>query len=251
MSSLIHPEHWKTQRPLRDVPLPIRALLIITLVLQLFWHSQQPAIVARADALAAPLPVQAYILASLDEPLATAKILNLWLQAYDKQPGISLSFKQLDYARIAAWLDLGLELDPRGRYPLLVAARVYGGVNDEQRKRFMMDYVYRKFQEDPNRRWPWLAHAVIVARHELKDMPLALEYADALAAKATGKNVPYWARDMKIFVLEDMGEVEAAKVLVGGLLDSGEITDQYELAYLRERIRALEAKTSNGRQDVE
>jgi hypothetical protein len=242
---------WKKERPLRDVPVQIWSLLILTFVLQLFWHSQQPAIVARAEALPSPLPAQAYILSSLDEPLAMAKILNLWLQSYDKQPGISLSFRQLDYARLAAWLDLSLELDPKGRYPLLAAARVYGGVNDEKRKRFMMDYVYRKFAADPNRRWPWLAHAVIVARHELKDLPLALKYASALSEKASGKKVPYWARDMKIFLLEDMGEVESAKALIGGLLDSGEISDQHELAFLKERIQALEAKASGGRQGVE
>jgi hypothetical protein len=243
--------NWRKDRPIRDVPVPVWCLLIITFLFQLFWHSQQPEILARADALPEPLPAQAYILSSLDEPLAMAKILNLWLQSFDRQPGISLSYKQLDYARIAQWLDLSLKLDPEGRYPLLAAARVYGGVNDEKRKRFMMDYVFRKFSEAPNQRWPWLAHAVIIAKHELKDMPLALKYATALAEKATGKNVPYWARDMKIFLLEDMGEVESAKALIGGLLESGEITDQHELAFLKERIRAMEAKASSGRQGVE
>ena len=73
----------------------------------------------------------------------------------------------------------------------------------------------------------------------------------ALAEKATGDNVPYWARDMKIIVLEDMGEVEAAKVLVGGLIASGEITDPYELNFLQNKIRELEAKMSKIRQDVD
>lgn len=242
---------WRKDRPISDVPVLVWLLLILALLLQLGWHSQQAPLTARVDELASPLAASAYSLGSLGEPLAVAKILNLWLQSYDKQPGLSLSFKQLDYARISQWLDLILELDPQGRYPLLLAARVYGSVNDLERKRFMLDYVYRKFNEDPDQRWPWLAHAVIIAKHELKDMPLALKYAAALADKATGKNVPYWARDMKIIVLEDMGETEAAKTLVKSLLESGEISDQYELNFLVKKISELEEKASITRQRVE
>ena len=108
-----------------------------------------------------------------------------------------------------------------------------------------MDYVFYKFNEDPNKYWRWLAHVVITAKHELKDNELALKYAHALAEKATGKNVPYWAKDMKIIVLEDMGEVEAAKILVGALIDSGEITDPYELNFLAHKIAILEEKMKN------
>ena len=53
---------------------------------------------------------RSYILASMDEPIAMSKILNLWLQAFDNQPGVSLSFHQLDYPRLSLWLDTILEL---------------------------------------------------------------------------------------------------------------------------------------------
>jgi hypothetical protein len=56
---------------------------------------------------------------------------------------------------------------------------------------------------------------------------------------------------MKIIVLEDMGEVEAAKILVGGLIASGEITDPYELNFLQSKIRTLEKKMTKTRQDVD
>ena len=242
---------WSKDRPVKDVPLLVSILLVLTLLLQVVWHSQQAPIVAEAKDLPSPLSARTYTMSSLGEPIATAKVLNLWLQAFDNQPGVSIPFNQLDYARIAQWLDVILELDPSGRYPMLVAARVYGSVSDESRKRYMMDYIFYKFSENPNRHWPWLAHAVITAKHELRDMPLALKYASALAEQATGSKVPYWARDMKIIVLEDMGEVEAARVLVGALIASGEITDEYELGFLSEKIRVLEEKASSVRQGVE
>ena len=119
------------------------------------------------------------------------------------------------------------------------------------KQREMMDYIYARFRQDPDKHWRWLAHAVIVAKHELKDMPLALKYADALVEQASGDKVPYWAKDMKIIVLEDMGELEAAKILVGGLITSGEITDPYELNFLQNKIRVLEEKLSKSQQDVD
>ncbi len=238
-------------RPVRDVPLPVIVMLLVALAMQLYWHSQQEPIVAKAEDLPRPMSARAYVMSSFGEPVATAKILNLWLQAFDNQPGISIPLHSLDYDVVTDWLDTILELDPRGHYPMLVAARVYGSVSVEEKKRQMMDYIFYKFNEDPNKHWRWLAHAVITAKHELKDMQLALKYANALAEKATGENVPYWARDMKIIVLEDMGEVEAAKILVGGLIASGEITDPYELKFLQNKIHTLEEKMTKIRQDVD
>lgn len=238
-------------RPVKDVPVAIIVMLVLSLALQLIWHSQQTPAIARAEDLPRPMSHRAYVMGSFGEPIAAAKILNLWLQAFDNQPGISIPLHALDYNVVTEWLDTILALDPRGHYPMLAAARVYGSVSNREKKRQMMDYIFYKFNEDPNKHWRWLAHAVVTAKHELKDMPLALKYADALADKATAENVPYWARDMKIIVLEDMGELEAAKILVGGLIASGEISDPYELDFLQNKIRVLEEKLTKIRQDVD
>ncbi|MDH3343381.1 MAG: hypothetical protein OEM07_06635, partial [Gammaproteobacteria bacterium] len=82
------------------------------------------------------------------------------------------------------------------------------------------------------------------AKHQLKDMPLAMKYAKALADKATGEHVPYWARDMHLILLEESGEIETAKILIGGLIESGEITDSYELNFLSKKIQELEEKST-------
>ncbi len=232
-------------RPVSDVPKSVRWFLLLSLVLQLIWHGFQEPVVARAKDLPPPLSTRSYVMSSLGEPIAAAKFLNLWLQAFDNQPGASLSFHQLDYPRLTQWLDTILALDPDGHYPMLVASRVYGSVKNPEKQRIMTEYIFNKFIENPDKYWRWLAHAVITAKHELKDLDLALKYADALAEKANGVNVPYWAKDMKIIVLEDMGQLQAAKILVGALLESGEITDPYELNFLTHKIATLEEKTAN------
>ncbi len=247
----MHYHFLNKDRPVEDVPRTVKVLLLLALALQLIWHSFQEPVVAKAEDLPPPLSTRTYVLSSMGEPIAASKFLNLWLQAFDNQPGASISFHQLNYPRLTKWLDTSLELDPEGHYPMLVAARVYGSVKNPEKQRIMMDYVFYKFNQNPNKYWRWLAHVVITAKHELKDFELALKYANALAEKATGDNVPYWARDMKIIVLEDMGQLEAAKILVGALIDSKEITDPYELEFLTHKIAVLEEKSLKKRQSVE
>lgn len=246
----IYQHYLYKDRPVRDVPRLVKVLLIMTLGLQLLWHSLQDPVVAKAEDLPPPLSARTYVMSSFGEPIAAAKFLNLWLQAFDNQPGASISFHQLDYHRLTEWLDTILELDQRGHYPMLVAARVYGSIKDIEKQRIMMEYIFFKFNEDPDKYWRWLAHAVITAKHEIKDFNLALKYANALATQ-TGSTVPYWAKDMKIIVLEDMGEVDAAKGLVKALIDNGEITDPYELKFLVEKIAVLEEKSLKKQQSVE
>jgi len=231
------------ERPIGDVPRPVIGLLAIGLALQIAWHGLRPAPEARAEALPRPPSVELLRLVALGDATLAAKLLMLWLQTFDNQPGISLPFRDLDYGRVEAWLDRILALDPRAHYPLLAASRLYGAVPDAEKSRRMFEFVYEQFLEDPNRRWRWLAHAAIMAKHRLDDLPLALRYARAVTEHATGAEVPAWARDMSIFVLEEMGELEAARVLVGGLLASGQITDPNELRFLERKLEALEARS--------
>lgn len=242
---------FNKDRPVKDVPMSAILFLMAALVAQVAWHSQQEIKAAKAEDLPAPMSVDAYHAISLNEPIAISKLMNLWLQAFDNQPGVSLSFHQLDYVRLTQWLDTIMALDPRGHYPMLVAARVYGSITEPSRQRIMLEYIFKRFNEDPNRHWRWLAHASTVAKHSLNDMDLALKYARALAEKATGGNVPYWAKDMHFILLEDMGEVEAAKVLVGALIESGELNDPYEMNFLIEKIRELEDKSTKLPQSVD
>jgi hypothetical protein len=78
-----------------------------------------------------------------------------------------------------------------------------------------------------------------MAKHRLKDLPLALRFARAIAQNSP--NAPSWAKQMHIFLLEDMGEYESARILLGGLLASGVVTDRHEQILLQERLERLEA----------
>jgi hypothetical protein len=230
------------ERPPSHVSAPVLALLSVGLALQIGLHAVTPEPRAKAYDLAQPPPASLLRLASLGEPIALAKILMLQLQAFDYQSGSKVPYRELDYARLDAWLSRILELDPEGQYPLLAASRLYAEVPDETRQRSMLDFVYRRYLQDPNRRWPWLAHATFLAKHRLHDIDLALKYAAALQKYTTAKDVPAWATTMEIFIREDMDELEAARVMIGGLLAGGKITDRGELSFLDGRLREIEER---------
>ncbi len=228
------------ERAISNVPRLVLGLLAAALASQLTLKALEPRPTATAQDLP-EAPGNAIVrLAALGEPIATANLLSLYLQAFDTQPGISIPFKDLDYNRVEAWLTRILDLDAPGQYPLLMASQVYSQVPDEGKQRQMLELVYRQFLVDPNRRWRWLAHGAIMAKHRLKDFDLALRYARAINQYATAPEVPDWAKQIHIFVLEDMGEYETAKILLGGLLASGSISDLHEIHFLTERLNGLE-----------
>jgi len=230
-----------TERTISSVPVVVLSLLAAALATQLALKSVEPRPTASALDLSDPPPRAALQLAAMGEPIGTANLLSLYLQAFDNQPGISIPFKDLDYAKVESWLSSILDLDPPGQYPLMMASQIYAQVPDVRKQRQMLDLTFRKFLIDPNRRWRWLAHAAIMAKHRLNDPALALRYARALTEHATAASVPDWAKQMHIFVLEDMGETETVKILLGGLLVSGTITDPHEIHFLTERLKALQS----------
>jgi hypothetical protein len=215
----------------RAAPAWVAALVAAALGAQLAWHAGSGPSRAGAEALPPAPRAAALRLASFGEAQAASRLTMLYLQAFDLQA--------LDYSRLTAWLRALLELDPRGPYPLFTAARVYAEIPDPARSRLMLEFVYEQFLLDPNRRWPWLAHAALLAKHRLHDLPLARRYAAAIDRHTTAPDVPLWARQMEIFILEDMNEVEAARIMLGGLLASGKITDPAEAAFLKQRLEAL------------
>ena len=176
---------------------------------------------------------------SLGEPIMASYAMSLYVQTFDSQVGQSLSLRALDQSALRAWLNRSVDLNPQGSYPLLLATRIYASASRANDARDMLELVHQRFLEAPDRRWPWLAHAVHVARHELHDLALAKRYARSLAQHTREENVPSWARQLEIFLLEAGNETEAARRLLGALLASGQIKSDAELRFLAERLKQI------------
>jgi hypothetical protein len=224
----------RDERSIAAVPPFVWAALILALVVQIAWQTARHGAAPAAIELPPPPRPEALRLASFGETEAAARLSVLYLQGFD--------LRGMDYGRLLGWLEAILELAPRNQYPLFSAARIYAEHPDAARSRMALEFVYREFLRDPDRRWPWLAHAALLAKHRLRDLPLARRYAQAIQRYTTTPDVPLWAKQMEIFILEDMNEAEAAKIMLGGLLASGAIRDANELRFLRARLAELEAR---------
>jgi len=225
----------------------VLAMLAGALALQIGLKLAHPVVPPAASDLRPPPSQSSLRLASLGDPIPLAKLLMLYLQSFDYQAVNRIPFRALNYDTVQQWLLRVLWLDPRGQYPLLAASRLYADVPDEPKTRLMLEFVYRQFLDDPDRRWPWLAHAAAVAKHRLKDLPLARRYAAAIQQHAGGPEVPLWAKQMEVFILEDMDELETARIMIGGFLSSGTVRDPAEIRFLDQRLRDIEARLKSKR----
>ena len=229
----------KAQAP---APKALWAVLVLALALGATLSTLRGDPTSQTESLGTPPSASSARLFSIDEPVAFAKMLNLVVQSHDAQPGHSISYGQLDYAHLTAWLDLSLQLDPTGQYPLMAGARLYTQPSaDEVRQRKMTDWVASRFVDDPARRWPWMGHIAYVAKTQFKDLDLAMRYAATLRQYTENiQSVPAWARQLEIFFKIEMKDSERAKVLIGLLLQSGQIKDENEIRFLAHTLKELE-----------
>ena len=223
-------------RPLGSLPAWLWLALGVALAAQIGLRATSRPIGAERSELPSAPSAHGLRLASFGEPEALGRVAMLYLQAFDLGP-------KLDYTRLIGWLRAILALDPRSQYPLFAAARVYAEVPDPARARAMLEFIHEQYLVDPNRRWPWLAHAALLAKHRLRDLPLARRYAAEIERHTTAGDVPLWVKQMEVFILEDMNELEAARILLGGLLESGKIQDADEARFLRHKLEELERRT--------
>jgi hypothetical protein len=238
---------WSSrERPASAVPGWITWLLALALATQAGSQLAQRARAPSAADLPNAPPALALRLAELGEPAALARLAMIWLQAFDSSGDNAVPYRQLDYTRLVAWLRAILTTDPRSEYPLFAAARIYAEHADPVKARLVLDFIAAEFVADPNRRWPAMAHAALLAKHRLKDLPLARRYAAAIQQLATDDSIPLWAKQMEVFILEDMNELEAAKVMLGGMLATGRIRDPEELRFLQGRLQELELRLKAG-----
>jgi hypothetical protein len=211
-------------------------LLGFCLLANVLYQRQYPPPRVDVVDLGQPPPAMMVRAAALGENAFAGYLVMMFLQNVDVPLGRATPLADLERKTVIGWLDLGLDLDPDTGYPLLLAARHYAETGSPEQRRMMLDWVYRRFEERPNQRWPWLAHAVFVARHVLQDTTLAEFYAAALRTQVSDPTVPSWVRQMDLLLRADLGETADAKVILGGLIAAGQIRSPAELKFLESRL---------------
>jgi hypothetical protein len=186
-----------------------------------------------------PPPAAVVRAATLGENVLAGYFLTVYVQNFNMHLGLATPLAAIDRSQVVRWLNLGLDLDPDSGYPLLLASRHYGETGTPLQQRMMLDWVYRRFEEQPDQRWRWLVHALYVARHELNDMPLAEHYAAALRTRVNDPEAPSWVHQMDLLLRADGGEAADARAILGALIAAGQIRSPAELNFLESRLPPL------------
>lgn len=236
-------------KPLRLIPLALWALLAAGVAGQLAFHhylAPEPRITARD--FSQPPSAAALRATAFGDYATLSKVLALWVQAFDNQPGASIPFNQLDYDALGQWLDRAVALDARAAYPHFLMSKIYTATHNEPRRRKSVAWVRRHFLARPDARYEWMTYIANFAKYELKDDDLAFALARQLNAHTTPGAVPDWVRQLEIYYLQGHDQFEAAADLLLARLQAGEVTEPQEFIYLSDQLERLLKDSARARQ---
>ncbi len=228
-------------RKIRQVPVYFLWMFLIFFIGQVFYHhNYNDSSGAAYKQLKAPLESGFYKAISFGSDKLLSYLLLMGVQLHDNQKGMHVSYRHLDYVLLRDWLLTIEKINPNSDYPAFLASRVYSHVDDKAKIKMMVDVIEKLFKKNPQKHWRRMTEACLLLKHQLNDLPAALKVAEQIADLPKSMNLPFWARDMKLVLMDELNQFESAQLLISSMLQSGEITDQDELRFLQARLLKIQ-----------
>lgn len=195
-----------------------------------------------------PVPgVRGASLFALGDQQLAYRVIGIMLQNLGDTGGRSAAFDEYDYETLTRWFFLNDELDPESSFTPFLASFYYGSVKDHSKLRSLLTYLREIGARPGGQRWRWLAHGVYLARFQMNDLDIALEFANLLA-DVEDKNMPAWTKQMPAFILNAKGnKEEALAIMIEILKTSADKIHPNEVNFTRDYIctRLLEAEDAD------
>ena len=192
--------------------------LIIAITCQLvFWYFTKH---IKPDMIIVPkAPKQSTVnLLSLGDKQFFFRYLGFKVQNAGDSWGRFTALKDYNYKELIKWFYILNNLDGISNYPPSMAGYYYGQTQNTADTIYIIEYLREHAKTDIREKWWWLAQAVYLANHRLKDKKLALEIAYELTKVPLDVKMPMWVRQMPAFIHEQLGENEAAKKIIVNIL---------------------------------
>lgn len=237
------------ERPLRLLPRSLIAAFAILLLAQIASHHLgRERFEAGYRPLSEPFAAAAYRGLAMGSEGLLAHLLSIRLQLHDNQAGRHFRYDLIDYDLLVDWLEQITDTYLDSEYPMLLASRIYTQTGDPARLRKLIDFIERRFEQNPQLHWRRMAEACLIAKHNLEDLDLALRLAAKLSSQPARIEMPQWARDFQFLLLSEMNEFESAIAMIQALLQSGSITDVDERRFLQEKLSEFQQKLLDSQQ---
>lgn len=213
----------------------------------LLWFHLRP--IRPSMAIVPPLPTERSVKAfSLGDGQFYFRLLAFRLQNAGDTFGRNTPLKDYDYAVLEKWFFLLDTLDAKSNYVPALAGYYFSQSQHPEDVRHVITYLEHNYESDPQTKWWWLAHSVYLANHRLKDKELALRLAYKLGTSPA--EMPFWARQMPAFILEQMGERQQSYLIIKNILDTAKDIPPGELSFMeyfiRDRLKYLEDGEPHG-----
>lgn len=209
----------------------VYAFLFLAVVLQISLWTYARGFQARW-ANVPPVPSYAGALSfGLGDAQFAYRALGVMLQNLGNTGGLTINIEEYDYDALKGWFLLTDRLDPASNFMPFLAGYYFGAVQDPVKAGRIVDYLAVQGARPEKDKWRWLARAAYLARYSEKDTAKALKLSQQLAALYPRVNLPFWARQMPVFILQDRGEKEAALAMVLETLKSEAKTMPREETY--------------------
>jgi len=239
----------RSERPLLSLPRPLLFAFLLLLGLQaLHHHFDQRSLETRYRPLDQPFSAAVYRGLAMGSEQLFGYLLAIRLQLHDNQVGQHFRYQLIDYDLLVDWLDQISEVSDGTEYPMLLASRVYTATSDHAQLRRILEFIERRFDDDPQLHWRRLAEASVIAKHKLGDLDMALGMARKLARQPASVEMPRWARDFEFLLLAELNEVESAIAIIQAMLQSGSVRDPDELHFLQSKLSEFQQKLFESQQ---
>lgn len=228
-------------RKVSEVPrMILMGLLLLLLIQILLLQFNKVNFIEKIEPLVPPRDIELYRFLSFGSDQLLSYLLLLKLQLHDNQKGKHVNYSHLDYPILKSWLLTIAQLNPDSDYPAFLASRIYSSVLDAEKIQQMIDVIDILFQQQPALHWRRMTEATLIAKHQLNDLPQALSLARKIAELPSTIKLPFWARDMELILLDEIGQKESALLLINSMLQSGDLQDRDEKIFLQQRLLKIQ-----------
>lgn len=191
----------------------IRSLLFIALLLNIgLWGSVRH--VQSRWTNVPPAPQKKYAASyGLGDAQFSYRSIGIMIQNLGDTGGRTTALNDYNYSELVNWFFLEDYLDPHSNFVPYIAAYYFGGVQQAEKFRPVLDYLKIIGQRPEPMKWRFLVQAIFLARFEMKDLNKALELAQVLG-RLDASYIPHWTKQMPAFIMTAQGKKEAAYALM-------------------------------------
>lgn len=226
----------RLSKPQHQNIIPLYGVLIFFLILNIgFWFNTRNMHPIWGNVPPAPGKVAGAGMGLGDHQLAY-RITGMMLQNLGNMNGKTHNLKEYNYDHLGDWLMFADTMDPVSNFIPTLAAYYFGGVSPPKDLMPLINYLVKVGHYPQEQKWRWLAQAAYLARYSQNDINLSLELANQLASLPRD-DLPLWAKQMPIIIMNAKGDKNAAYAILMGTLTSGlDTLSPTEIAFMRNYI---------------